>query len=471
MSGAFDRANDNFGRRPRQFGRKFSSYTAEVGPGTPWRVALISAAGTVAAVIAVGAVAAGVAGGVAARRVAAQTAAAPDLVAKARTIHARVVTLDTHDDIDPAHFQADCNYTQRLTTQVNLPKMDEGGLDAAFFIVYVPQGPLTADGYADAYRQAIAKFDAVRRLTDAIAPSRIGLALEADDVPRIARSGRKVAVIGIENGYPLGTDPGRVREFRDRGGRYLSLAHNGHNQLADSNTGETTGDAPNGGISALGRQMLTEMNRAGVMVDVSHLSREAMLQAAAQSRAPIIASHSGVRKLADHRRNLDDAQLQAVKKSGGVVQIVALSAFVKTEPAAPSQARDNALAAARKELGIGTAPCPVEDPTSAAFREYRRRRAGILAASPRASVVDLVNHIDYAVKLIGIEHVGIASDFDGGGGVDGWDDASETFNVTLELVRRGYGENDIARLWSGNLLRVWKATEAVAAQLGPGSGR
>jgi membrane dipeptidase len=387
----------------------------------------------------------------------------------ARAIHERVITLDTHDDIDTQHFQASCNYTQRLTTQVNLPKMEEGGLDVAFFIVYVAQGPLTTDGYASAYKEAVAKFDAVHRLAADIAPTRIGLALKADDVTRIARSGRKVAVIGVENGYPLGTEVSRVREFWERGGRYLSLAHNGHSQLADSNTGETTGDAPNGGISPLGRQVITEMNRVGIMVDVSHLSRTAMMQAAELSRAPIIASHSAVRKLADHRRNLDDEQLRAIRKSNGVVQIVALAGYVKTEPAVRSQARDTALAEARKELGIGTGPCPLEDPKSPPFIEYERRRAALRASSPRATVKDLVDHIDYAVKLIGVDHVGISSDFDGGGGVDGWDDAADTFNVTLELVRRGYSERDIEKLWSGNLLRVWKATETVAGSLQRGT--
>jgi membrane dipeptidase len=256
-----------------------------------------------------------------------------------------------------------------------------------------------------------------------------------------------------------------VKEFWDRGGRYLSLAHNRHSQLADSNTGEASGDAPNAGISALGKQVLAAMNRLGMMVDVSHLSRAAMLQAAALSRAPIIASHSAVRALADHRRNLDDEQLQAVRKSGGVVQMVAFAGYVKTEPAARTQARDAALAAARKEFGIGAAPCPVEDPASPAAIAFKQRRDAILAASPRANVRDFVDHIDYAVKLIGIDHVGISSDFDGGGGIDGWDDAAETFNVTLELVRRGYSEGDVAKLWSGNLLRVWKAAESVAAEL------
>ena len=418
------------------------------------------------------------------------------LVARARAIHERVITLDTHADIDNDTFQPACNYTQRLTTQVNLPKMKEGGLDVAFFIVYVGQGPLTPEGYASAYRQAIEKFDAVHRLTEQIAPQEIGLALSAADVTRIAASGRKVAVIGIENGYPIGTDINRVREFYQRGGRYLSLAHNGHNQLSDSNTGEAAGDAPNNGISPLGRQVIAEMNRLGMMVDISHPSKASMLQAVEISRAPIIASHSAVRALANHSRNLDDEQLLALKKNGGVVQIVAFANYIRLEPPERTRARQAATQALQKEFAVTaggrgrgagpttSAPCPVETAVSTAATapapqlppglapdrrdEYARRLAQIqkeFPTPPRANVKDFVDHIDYAVKLIGLEHVGISSDFDGGGGIDGWDSASETFNVTLELVRRGYSEADIGRLWSGNLLRVWSEVEAAARRL------
>jgi membrane dipeptidase len=351
------------------------------------------------------------------------------LVARARGIHERVLTLDTHDDIDPAHFTAACNYTQRLATQVNLPKMKDGGLDVAFLIAFTEQGPLSESGYANAYRDAIAKFDAVHRLTEVIAPSQIGLALTSDDVPRIARSGRKVAVIGVENGYPLGTDVARVREFYQRGGRYLSLAHNGH-------------DAPNGGVSALGREVIAEMNRLGMMVDVSHPSKASMMQTVTLSKAPIIASHSAVRALANHSRNMDDEQLLALKRNGGVVQIVAFARYIKVSPAQPRSAE------------AASDVCPVE-----AVGATRPSIPG------RATVKDFVDHIDYAVRLIGIDHVGISSDFDGGGGVEGWDSAAETFNVTMELVRRGYTEKDIARLWSGNLLRVWRDGEQVAARL------
>ncbi len=256
----------------------------------------------------------------------------PALVARARAIHDRVITLDTHDDISPANFTADCNYTMRLTTQVNLPKMKEGGLDVSFMIVYVGQGPLTPEGYDSAYKQAVAKFEAVHRLTTQIAEKEIGLALRAGDVPKIAASGRKVAVIGIENAYPLGMDIKRVKEFYDRGGRYMSLAHNGHSQLSDSNTGERDNVWLYGGLSPLGTQVIAEMNRWGIMVDVSHPSKSSVLQAIALSKAPVIASHSAVRSLANVSRNMDDEMLMALKQNGGVIQTVAFSSYVKADP-------------------------------------------------------------------------------------------------------------------------------------------
>lgn len=438
-----------------------------------------------------------------------------DLVARAGAIHQRVITLDTHNDIDPDNFTADCNYTMRLTTQVNLPKMKEGGMDVSFMIVYVGQEnpPEVADalqpaGYDRAYKAAVAKFDAVHRLTEQIAPKEIELALTAADVVRIANSGKKVAVIGIENGYPIGTDINRVKEFWQRGGRYMSLAHNGHSQLADSNTGEANNTWRWGGLSPLGRQVIQEMNKWGIMVDVSHPSKGAMMQAVGLSKAPVIASHSGVRKLANHSRNMDDEQLMAMKTNGGVIQMVAFSSYVKTDPAE----RGPAIDALRREFGLGggrggrgggggrgagaprTSTCSVETPetvqAAAAGRgrggrsnagietlppdrraEYERRLADIdrkWPPAPRATVKDFVDGIDYAVKLIGIDHVGISSDFDGGGGVDGWNSAAESFNVTLELVKRGYTEEQIGKMWSGNLLRVWREVENVAKEIQAG---
>jgi|SRR5688572_237346 len=464
----------------------------------------------------------------------------PALVARARAIHERVITMDTHVDISVNQFTPACNYTMRLTNQVNLPKMKEGGLDAPFLIVYVGQGPLTPEGFESAYKSAVSKFDAVHRLTKEIAPNEIELALTPADVVRIARSGKKVAIIGVENGYPIGTDLERVKEFYTRGGRYMSLAHNGNSQLADSNSTEAANGGIHGGLSELGKQVIAEMNKWGMMVDISHPSKQANLQAMALSKAPVIASHSSARALANHPRNLDDEQLDALKKNGGVVQTVAFASYVKVDPAE----RAPALAALRQEFGLVPAqggggrggggaagagrgdaasaargagaatgaptppqaggraagtppPCPVEDPNAPApaagagraggggrggggqnaalealtperRAEYDRRLAEIDKKWPvatRATVADFVNHIDYLVKKIGIDHVGISSDFDGGGGVTGWNSASETFNVTLELVRRGYTEEQIARLWSGNLLRVWAEVEKVAKTL------
>ncbi len=394
-------------------------------------------------------------------------AADPALVAKARGIHERVITLDTHDDIDPGDFTKSRNYTQRLDTQVNLPKMEQGGLDASFFIVYVGQGPLTEDGYAKAYAQAVEKFDAIHRLTKEIAPARIGLALTAADVRTIAASGRKVALIGVENAYPVGTDLKRIKEFYDRGGRYMSLAHNGHSQFADSNTGERDGKWLHHGLSPLGKQAIAEMNRWGIMVDVSHPSKEANLQAIALSKAPVIASHSAARALANHSRNMDDEQLEALKKNGGVIQTVAFDSYVKIKPA-DSPARAAALARLRDEFrtqgGGGNLPDDVRT-------KFRTRMAAVdkeFPPAPRATVADFVDHIDYLVKKIGIEHVGISSDFDGGGGVDGWNGADETFNVTLELVKRGYTEEQIGKLWSGNLLRVMDDVQKVAQAIQAG---
>jgi len=385
-----------------------------------------------------------------------------DLVRRARAIHERVIALDTHNDIEPENFTAQKNYTQRLDTQVNLPKMIEGGLDASFFIVYVGQpnpaqqpDSLSPAGYDRAYKQDIEKFEAVHRLTEQIAPDKIGLALTADDVRKIAASGRKVALIGVENGYGIGEDLRRVKEFYDRGGRYMSLAHNGNNQLSDSNTGERDGYTWKNGISPMGERVIAEMNRLGMMVDVSHPSKASMLQTVALSKAPVIASHSAVRALADHSRNMDDEQLLAMKKARGVVQVVAFASYVKVQPQPAGGRARGAGGRGRGAADETAAPCPIDS----------RAAPPAPAAPGRATVKDFVDHIDYGVRLIGIDHVGISSDFDGGGGIDGWNSAAETFNVTLELVRRGYGEKAIAKLWSGNLLRVWRDVEKIAKRL------
>jgi len=317
----------------------------------------------------------------------------------------------------------------------------------------------------------------VHRLAEQLAPDRIEIAYRADDVAKIAAKGKKVALMGVENAYGIGTDITNIRKFYDQGARYMSLAHNGHSQMSDSNTGERDGMWLYHGLSPLGRHAVGELNRVGIMIDISHPSKESMMQTLALTKAPIIASHSAVRALCDVSRNLDDEQLRALEKNGGVVQMVAFSGYVKQSPP-PSPERQQALAAVRTEFGLpaaggaggggGRSGAGLQSLSPEKRAEYQRRMAQVdsqFPPPPRATVKDFVDHIDYAVKLIGVDHVGISSDFDGGGGVDGWNQASETFNVTLELVRRGYTEEQIAKMWSGNLLRVMRQVEKVAAGL------
>lgn len=402
------------------------------------------------------------------------------LVARAREIHDRVITIDTHVDINTANFTADNNYTSDLDVQVNLPKMEAGGLDVAWFIVYTGQGELTEEGFAAAYDNAMDKFGAIHRLADEYAPDRIEVAYNSDDVRRIVAEGRKVAMIGVENGYPVAMEIDRVREFHEMGARYMSLTHNGHNQLGDSNTGERDDVWVHDGLSDLGREVVREMNRLGMMIDLSHPAITTNLQAMELSVAPVIASHSSARALAPSvSRNLTDEELLMLAESGGVVQTVAFRSYLDPEK---HERNREALRALQEEIAeeiglvlldddqLDELDGPQRDEYDAQFARLEelaapRIEAEVNAVAPPVDVADLVDHIDYMVGLIGIDHVGITSDFDGGGGVEGWMDASETFNVTLELVRRGYTEEEIGKLWGENLLRVLDEVQAVAASL------
>tara|TARA_B100000575_G_scaffold294345_1_gene309659 strand:- start:1022 stop:2278 length:1257 start_codon:yes stop_codon:yes gene_type:complete len=406
------------------------------------------------------------------------SAGADELVARAKKIHERVITLDTHVDISPDNFTPQTNYLTTPDTQVDLPRMEAGGLDAAFFIVYVGQGPLTEEGYAAAYKAAMEKFDAIHWMTEQLAPERIALALTAEEVRDIASSGRRAALIGVENAYPMGLDLANIARFAERGARYMSLAHNGHSQFSDSNTGEIReGGMRYGGLSELGRQAVVEMNRVGVMIDLSHPSKDATMQIMALSRAPVIASHSSARGLENNPRNMDDEQLLALKANGGVIQTVAFRSYLNGKKHAAWRTEYDALM--RKvgaEMGIEVLADRRQvfmmNPSDRATYLDRirpvRARVDELSnqmSAPPVDVADFVDHVDYLVTKIGVDHVGISSDFDGGGGVEGWNDADETFNVTLELVKRGYSEAEVAKLWSGNLLRVLEEVQAVAKTL------
>lgn len=405
-----------------------------------------------------------------------------ELVEKAKGIHERVITLDTHNDINTTNFTTTTNYTQSLPTQVNLPKMVEGGLDVSWMIVYTGQGELNEKGYAAAYANADDKFKAIHRLCEEIAPDKIELALTSDDVRRITAAGKKVAMIGVENAYPVGLDISRVKEFYDRGARYMSLAHNGHSQFSDSNTGEKDSVWLHNGLSEQGRAVLKEMNKWGIMVDLSHPSKAANMEMMRLSKAPVIASHSSARALNDVSRNLDDEQLMMIKENGGVVQTVAFSSYINTEKNdAYSEKAEKIIAEVAKADGFevldwSAARALKGDALDAYIKGYMairekakvRTEAEVNPITPPVDVADFVNHIDYLVEKIGLDHVGISSDFDGGGGVYGWNSAAETFNVTLELVRRGYTEEQIGALWSGNLLRVLDEVQAVAKKIQAG---
>ena len=395
---------------------------------------------------------------------------------KAKAIHNRVLVLDTHVDISVSNFTADKNYTKDIGNQVNLPNMEAGGLDVAWFIVYTGQGELTPDGYDKAYENAISKFDAIERLTKEIAPQRIGLAVSSKEARELHAKGKKIAMIGVENAYPLGTDISRVKEFYDRGARYMSLSHNGHSQFCDSNTGEKDSLWIDKGVSNLGKQVIKEMNKWGMMIDVSHPSKQSIKDMISLSKAPIIASHSSARALCNHSRNLDDEQLEWMKSNGGVVQTVAFSSYVSSEKHnAYSTAISEKIENLAKERGIEMLSWDQVRKLGTTDREtyvkeYRAMSEEVTLmmndSDPKpVDVADFVDHIDYLVEKMGLDHVGISSDFDGGGGIYGWNDASETLNVTSELVKRGYTEDEIEKLWSGNLLRVLDEVDAVAKKL------
>tara|TARA_R110002074_G_scaffold178467_3_gene342161 strand:+ start:9852 stop:11177 length:1326 start_codon:yes stop_codon:yes gene_type:complete len=412
-----------------------------------------------------------------------KTMSEEDLIVKAKDIHERIIALDTHCDINVKNFTDSINYSQELDNQVNLPKMKKGGLDVAWFIVYTGQDTLTDEGYAKAYENAISKFNAIHKLTNEIAPDQIGMAVTSNEVRKLQAEGKKVAMIGIENGYPIGMDINKVKEFYDLGARYISLAHNGHSQLSDSNTGESDNVWLHNGLSDFGKEVIAEMNKWGIMIDISHPSKEAIKQMIELSKAPVIASHSSARALSNHSRNLDDEQLGWVKENGGVVQTVAFKSYVNNEKneARNEKSKDIQMQVA-DSMGIKWITSRADfgkltEEEQKAFMENRNKVMEIVDAKiekisgfpEKVNVSDFVDHIDYLVEKMGLEHVGISSDFDGGGGVEGWNDASETFNVTLELVRRGYTEEQIEKLWSGNLLRVLDEVGKVAQEIQTGA--
>ncbi|MGE0581331.1 MAG: dipeptidase [Steroidobacteraceae bacterium] len=382
----------------------------------------------------------------------------------ASQVHCAVLAIDSHVDVPRKFATAEVDPGVDGSAQLTLPKMRRGCLDAAFFVAAVGQDERTPAGYQRAWDAAREMIAGVHRMVERY-PQQIALAGTADDITRLASEGRLAAVIGLENGYPVGEDLGRVRELYRLGVRYITLTHVGHNAIADSSVPiRELGDreAEHGGLSPFGRRLIAEMNCLGMMVDVSHTSRATTLQAIEASRAPVIASHSGARAVADTPRNLDDTALRALAARGGVVQVVGYSSYVKPN----DPAKDRAIAQIAREMGLDGpfAWARVPNATLVAFGD---RLVQLDGRWPRAGVADFVDHIDYIVALVGIDHVGVGSDFYAGGGaasggLAGWMDVSQGAHITAELLRRGYDAAAIAKIWGGNLLRVMRAAEAVA---------
>ena len=383
-------------------------------------------------------------------------AAADRLLKKALLWHGQVLTVDTHCDTPFMLLEKGWDIGKYHATgqagsgRQDLPRMKAGGLDASFFAVFVSQGARTDDGYARAKAKAVAVLDAMDAMF-AKYPDLCGLALTPRDARRLEKQGKRAIFIGMENGYPLGRDPAAIDYFYGRGVRYVTLAHTSDNDICDSSTDRK--DPEDRGLSDWGKQVVRRLNELGVMIDVSHISDRSFFDVLALSRAPVMASHSCARALSASPRNLSDEMLLALKKNGGVIQLCILNDYIKQPP--PDAERDQAYAALRKKVnddygGWGN----IKDK---AVRDQVDKEFDALDArypSPPVYVRDAVDHIDHIVKLIGIDHVGIGTDFDGGGGLADCRDVSELKNITIELVRRGYDKKEIAKIWGANAMRV-----------------
>ncbi len=376
--------------------------------------------------------------------------------AQVAAVHAAAIVLDAHVDL-PAGFATEKNDPGvDGKSQIDLPKLERGGVDAAVLAVFAWQQARTPEQDAIAMATGREKLAAIRRLTEWY-PSRVGLATTAAEVEKLTAAGRRAAVIGVLNATVLGARAELLDEYHAAGLRQLGFTHASHNAYADSSRPlAKNGDSPTlwGGLSPLGRSLVPRLNDLGIILDVSQLSSAALEQVLSLSRAPVVASHSAVRARIDTERNLSDAELKSIAARGGVVHIVAFSSYLLAPPA--SFERD--VAALRTRYGVADDAAVARLPAER-VAAYQGEYFGLVRALPKANVGHLVDAIDHAVKLIGIDHVGVGTDFEHGGGVDGFRNEAEAPNLTRELLRRGYGEADIAKIWGGNWLRVFREVE------------
>ena len=384
-----------------------------------------------------------------------------EIIARALEIHERVLTVDTHADtplrmIEPGFDLAERHDPLETGSKVDYPRMKEGGLDAIFFAAFVSQDIRDNNGNERAKKLVIQMIDSVISSAEQNA-SLVGLALTPKDAYELERDGKRAIYLAIENGYPIGDDLTNIELFYDMGVRYITLVHSSNNDIADSAT-DSSG-AEHEGLSAFGEEVVKEMNRLGIMVDVSHASDDVFFDAIAVSEAPIIATHSNARAVTEHQRNMSDEMLRLMAENGGVAQLTLLSSYLRDEPV--NLERSAALEDLRSSMKNVSEMTPEERAEMrSAFNAINEK-----FPTPSATVTDVVDHIDYMVKVAGIDHVGIGCDFDGGGGIEGVFDASEVMNITIELVRRGYSEEAIEKIWGKNVMRVFEEVQAVAESM------
>lgn len=368
-------------------------------------------------------------------------------------VGAQTLTIDPHLDLPKSALEVGWTGLNDPASQFDLTRARQGGLNAAAIALFVPQGPRNPDTLAKAQADLRARDAAIHAIAERN-PTQAALALSPSDVRAIAKSGRFAVIESLLNAWPLGNDLDEFDRLYARGVRIVGFVHAGHNQFADSSRPALQfGDRPaeNGGLSPLGKAAVTRLNDLGILIDVSQLSDAAFDQVLALSRAPVIASHSDVRALVDNSRNLSDAELDALKANNGVIAINAFSAYLRARSPATLKAVSNL----QQSYGLSKSGNIALSPDKQA--EYDKRYHEIVGKEPKASVSELIDAVDYAVKRIGIDHVALSSDFNHGGGVTGWANVSELPNVTAELKRRGYSSEQIEKLWSGNVLRVWQA--------------
>ena len=378
---------------------------------------------------------------------------------RAAIIHDKVLTVDTHVDTPMRLVRSDFDPGERHDPRkrggkVDFPRMKEGGLDAIFFAVFIGQGERTPEGNEKAKEKALKIFDAIHATLEKNS-DQAELAVTPEDAYRIEKTGKRAIYIGIENGYPVGNDLSMIENYYNLGARYITLCHTRNNDICDSSTDSTE----HHGLSPFGEKVVAEMNRVGMMIDVSHISDESFYDVLALSKAPIIASHSCARTICDNPRNLNDDMLKKLAENNGVIQMCVLSSYVKKPE--PNPEREAAFKELREKYRNYNDLS--EDEQKAARAEWYA--LGEKYPQKLANVSDVVDHIDHIVKVAGIDHVGIGTDFDGGGGVDGCYDVSEMGNITIELVKRGYTEKQIRKIWGGNVMRVFRDVEKMARKL------